>query len=310
MLLHLGIFFARFKLNELIYNHQFFEAINLGEELLRKIKGINENKFNKICLGAPFYWMGMAAYLIHDFQTAIYYIDASVSEDVVNVPEQKNTPSRLLLRLDGEADNQAAKILVNHAQSRVNESIASYNLLMDHNNKENYHLSIKDIQKYLLDPAIDSPSNSSRSIASTFITFFLEFDYRAFQLMIRNKPGTNEIFLIHLFKGCLLFESLLKNNPKIKISKISNLETALLKFSKEFELPNKLDIGGVTFPQVLEQSNKSDDLISTAILMTGKLRNVLGHNLAWDVTLSPEQYIDAFHFISKSCLHAISVLYR
>ncbi len=171
-------------------------------------------------------------------------------------------------------------------------------------------MSIEDIQIFILDQASSSKDVSFRSLASALITFFLELDYRLFQLMLRNEPGANELFFVHLFKGCLLFESLLKNNPTMEMPKLDNLEQLLSKLKDKFNLPDKIKIGGVSLPNVIKQSHSIDDNLSSFILMTGKYRNTLGHNLGWDIPITYEQYLNAFLTISISCLHAISVLYR
>jgi len=42
----------------------------------------------------------------------------------------------------------------------------------------------------------------------------IEWDYRSTLIELRPGDGTAEPFFIHLFRGCVLFESLLKANPK------------------------------------------------------------------------------------------------
>ncbi len=79
-----GDFFNRFGFGNLIREGNYFEALDLGEEILHEIRRLNEKKYKEIHLGTPFYWMGMAAYLLHEYQSAIYYIDASRSEDIKN----------------------------------------------------------------------------------------------------------------------------------------------------------------------------------------------------------------------------------
>ncbi len=305
-----GDFFARFNLGGLIHSKQYFEAINLGEQILHEIHRFDDSKFKDLHLGAPFYWMGMAAYYLHDYQSAIYYIDASVAEDIKNDPLSNNTPSRLFLRLDGDANNQAAKEIVIKAQNIIEKYIVEYNKLLLKDSKEQYLLSLADIRKFLLEPASLFKQVNYRSSASTFITFFIEFNYRYFQLMIRNEPGTNELFFMHLFKGCLLFESLLKNNPNKKLPENISLERVLIELSNEFNITEKIKIGGLSFQQVVKQAVNVDDRLNSLILLTGKYRNVLGHNVAWNTSLSCDQYVDAFYIIANSCLHAISVLYR
>lgn len=304
-----GDFFARFGLGELMKTGRFFEALDKGRDLLHLCHRLNQETYSKMHKGAPFYWMGMASYRIHDFTSAIYFIDAAVSEDLKNHPHIINSPARLFLRLEGEVGDQAAKPLVQGAQNQIEKHIKLYNEIIE-NSKETFPpLTMPLIRQYLLTPAAASRFPEDRSLASTFVTFFLEFDYRFFQLMLRPEAGTNEPFFIHLFKGCLLFESILKKNPSSTV-KGSTLRAALTELAPKLGLPKKINISAANLECVLKDTEAVDDTISSAIITTGKLRNTLGHNLGWPDQLTLKQYINGFLLIAISCLHAISLLYR
>jgi hypothetical protein len=302
-------FFARFGFWQLYYSNRFYETLDRGHEILPLCARLNPEVYKKIHKGYPLYWMGMAAYRIHDFQSAIYYIDATLSEDLKNIPTNPDTPPRLFLRLEGEDDRQAAKDIVQGAQETVEEYINLYNQILKESKLKTPLLNIDDVRSGLLRPAVSSDNPDIRSLASTFITFLLEFKYRDFQLNLRTEPGTNEPFFIHLFKGCLLFESLLKNNPTKKIQG-TTLSPVLRELRKELDLPKDFSLGNVQLPQVLDEILNVDDRISTAILTTGRLRNTIGHNMGWSTQLLPEQYTHSFLLIGISCLHTIATLYR
>ena len=75
-------------------------------------------------------------------------------------------------------------------------------------------------------------------------------------------------------------------------------------------LSEEFSIGGVTLSSVLDEVQTADDRISSSVIMTGKLRNTIGHNIGWPSQLTNEQYIHGFLHIGISCLHAIATLYR
>jgi hypothetical protein len=302
-------FFARFGFSQLYQNNRFFEALERGHEILQLCAKINPKVYRKMHKGYPFYWMGMAAYRIFDFQSAIYYIDATLSEDLKNIPSDPDTPPRLFLRLEGGDDRQAAKYIVQGAQESIEEYIGFYNDVLGKNDLEFPLLRTDDIRLGLLIPAVSSDKPDIRSLASTFITFFLEFKYRDFQLYLRTEPGSNEPFFIHLFKGCLLFESLLKNNPHRKCTK-TKLSKVLQDLSKELGISPKVDIGSANLSQVLQDSINASDSIDAAITITGKIRNTLGHDIGWPELLTRDQYLNGFLLIAISCLHTITTLYR
>ena len=203
-------FFARFSLGPMYHSNRFNETLERGHDILRLCTRLNQKVYQKIHKGYPFYFMGMAAYRMHDFQSAIYYIDAALSEDLKNFPSNPDSPPSLFLRLEGDDERQAAKYIVQGAQESIEEYIDFYNQIIESNNNDSPLLSIEYLRSTLLGPAVTSNNPNKRSLASTFITFFLEFKYRDMQLGLRPEPGTNEPFFVHLFKGCLLFESFLK----------------------------------------------------------------------------------------------------
>lgn len=302
-------FFARFGFAQMYRGNHFFETLKTGLDVLHLCARLNPEKYRSIHKGYPLYWMGMAAYRIYDFQSAIYYIDATLSEDIKNEPDNPDSPPRLFIRLEGEDDRQAAKHIVMGAQETIEEYITLYNELLEESNPEIPPLTIDDIRANFLSVAASSENPDVRSLASTFITFFLEFKYRDFQLRLRKEPGTNEPFFIHLFKGCLLFESLLKNNASIEVTG-TTLAPVLNELTNELSLPEEFSIGGVTLSSVLDEVQTVDDRISFSIIMAGKLRNTIGHNMGWSSQLSNEQYINGFLHVGISCLHAINTLYR
>lgn len=159
-----------------------------------------------------------------------------------------------------------------------------------------------------------------RTLATTLISFRLDWDYRNELFTICPEPGTSEPYYLHLLKGCLLFESLLKNNsksphrnhPKPQDIK-STLEDELRRLQTQLGIrdKSKLKISGKTLKNVIDQiDQESDNSLSTAMQYTGWLRNALGHNLGWGVSLNKSQYQRLFEMVASSCIHAIACLYK
>jgi hypothetical protein len=210
--------------------------------------------------------------------------------------------------LEGDDDRQAAKHIVQGAQKSIQEFISIYNKILQKFEMDIPLLSIESLRSGFLEPLVFSDNPDKRSLASTFITFFLEFKYRDFQLSLRPGSGTNEPFFIHLFKGCLLFESLLKNNPTKEVG-TQTLYLVLRELSDELGLPNNFSIGKAHLSKVLEEIVTADDQLANSIILTGRLRNTLGHDLGWPSLLLGTHYRHGFLHIGISCLHSISVLY-
>jgi len=304
-------FFDRFGLNNLVANGNYAQALHMGRGVLELVQNLDKVKYIQMHKGGTYYWMGMAAYFLADFQTAIYLMDAAVSEDVKNSPASANTPARLLFRLEGSNPNQAAQKLTEDAEKQLLKLINEYNKIIEAHTLSFDHLDLNSLRRRILEPATLSKDPGFRSLASTLITFFIEFDYRFDLLKIRPELGTNEPFFFHLIKGCLLFETILKKNPSVPITQ-STLGAALMQkpIKQKLGLPESFDIGSRSLKSVLENVVNVDDHPASAIIFTGKLRNALAHDLGWPDQLSKEDYVSGFFLIAMACLHIIGVLFK
>lgn len=132
---------------------------------------------------------------------------------------------------------------------------------------------------------------------------------------IRITPGTFEPFYIHLFKGCLLFESLLKENLADPWSPPSPRENTLGKALEKYstKLGSGVNLGqnisGPDLTTILSDLKSADNSIWTAIRFTARLRNTLGHNLGWDNGLIKGEYFRLFQMVASSCIHVVANLY-
>lgn len=305
-------FFTNFPYLQHLVNQNYSSALNQGLELLTDCKVIDTNAYESIHKGTPFYWLGMAAYLVNDFTTATYYFDAALSEDIRAGASLNNpTPAMLFILIEGDDKSQAAKKLTKNLQLILEDSLRKYNYSYNlHLNTQK--LTLKDLRNNFLGISMSQQTQLLRTIATAFISYYLEFNY--YKILIDIRPTgyiTSEPFYTHLFKGCLIFESLLKSNRKNPITNNgTTLSTNLNQLRNELGIPHGLSIGGLTFPDIVTQVSSASNNIETAITYTGRIRNTLGHNLGWGVNLNKDQYSQLFYFISISCLHTIATLYR
>lgn len=301
-------FFDRFNIPNLLYAGNWFGTLELGDKVLHLVNRLNHKVYTDIHKGAVFYWMGMAAFLLRNYQLAIYYMDAAVSEDIKNDPNP-DTPARLFIRLEGGNPYQAGKNLTQDAETIIFCYVSMYNNLVCKSNSSFNAISMKRIRTKLLERAATTTDPQFRSLATMLISFFLEFDFLSTQLMLREGPGTNEPFFLHLFKGGLLFESLIKNNPNFKVT-ANTLNKILIELDKELGFPGELDFrGSKDFKELLVQLESNSDSMRDAIKDVSTIRNVVGHNIAWNTNMESEKYVKAFFSIALSCIHVISRLY-
>lgn len=252
----------------------------------------------------------MAAWLIKDHEMATFFFDASVSEDIRagHNPNDHLSPSLRYMLLDGESDAQAARELVRANQVVIEELIADYNTRLSLPPGV-IPFNLGTLREKFLKKSLTPGMENLRSLVTTLISFCMEWNFRDSLFDIRPIQGTAEPFYLHLFKGCALFESLLKGNPVNPPPVTTTLGGALQHLHAELGIPNNLNIGNTNFPNVLVDLAAADETIETAILFTGRIRNTLGHNLGWVVNLDKAQYKRLFRMVSSSCLHAIARLY-
>lgn len=305
------VFFGRFNFVEDLIQGKPAFALNGFLDLLNICRSFDEGAFERIHKGTPYYWLGTSAFLMNDHQSAVFFFDAAVSEDLRAGfdPEVGSTPSYLFILIDGEQPEQAAQDLVKAAQRRVQEIIDYYNERIGR--PEGIpNLDIIQIREKFLHLSILPGNERLRSLATTFISFLLEWDYRNRFLDIRSCEGTSEPFFVHLFKGCVLFESLLKATPNDPPPENAyTLGRVLGELHERLGFEHPPDIREDDFEEIQRRVQNPDNSIFEAVEITGKIRNTIGHYIGWEVQLTKNQYHHLFRMVTSSCLHAIACLY-
>lgn len=306
--------FSRFKFAYDAVNGNPHIALGQGLDLLNRCRALDEDAYKEIHKGGAFYWLGIASFLLHEYEMATFFFDAAVSEDM-RWGDGIKTPAMLFMQLDDENPEQAAKQLTKDAHNRINRWVTDYNSL---SGASSTPMSIQILRERLFIPSLDPKHSAWRSIATTFISFSLEWDNRNTLLDIRIEPGTFEPFYIHLFKGCLLFESLLKENPSPDQWRLAkgignNLGQVLNYYSTALGSRSKEKLGekiSGDLQKILTDLETADNSIFTAIKLTARLRNTVGHNLGWEDGLTKIEYQKLFMMVASSCIHVIACLYK
>lgn len=299
--------------HELLKNRQFLQLRDRMFGLLKFCKSIDAQAFSRIHKGHPYYFIGITSYLLDDFQTAIYFFDASVTEDI-NFgadPVDKPKPSTHFLMLEGEADYQSAKELTKFAQTKVERALQYYATIT--RNIEISDLTLNELRKEFIYCALKTTDKPGlRTLVTAFITYCIEWDFRNEHFEYEVKQGSSEPFFLHLFRGCILFESLLKHNPAItpKSKTIGGIlqEPAIISRLKIGPINGKKD--GFVLQDIFNSLLSYDNSIDQAIQISYMARNTLGHSLGWDANINQNQYRELYLIIASSCLHVIACLWR
>jgi len=284
-------------------------AINDVIRILKEVKKFDEEKYNSFHKGNP-YWLGTSFFLLGDFQTATFFMSAAVREDLNRGLE--NTPATKFIELRGEEDLQASRSLVEYAQNKLEEQINIYNEFINFNSeKATYEYMVEDIRVMFLEKSTNINSPQLQSLATAFISFILEFNSKTDLLNLVKNPTSKEPFLLHLFKGCLLLESLLKENPtKPQKEPRKTLGSIYQALHKELFIKPNLKINTTDFNDILDLLKNFDNTLNMAFQIAGMIRNTVGHSLGWEIDLNSDIYKKQFDIIMNCCLHSIFSLYK
>lgn len=258
--------------------------------------------------GTPYYFLAWTAFDIRDYERAVYYLDAALAEDIRLWPEEQwpNTPIGMVLTLQ---DGGTAIRIIQEIRGKFCGIISQL--------RRDIQITIDlkaFIEKFVL--AVIRKDKKNRSIVSSLYSFILEFYDREKMLLLRSSEGgTIEPFLMHLLKGVVIFETLIKEVAKRNVWKmdsgnqngndiktLGNLNYCSAFTSKYCRLKDQVTIHYIQ--DVLNLISKND--LETAINVTYLLRNKVSHDLRWDdIFDKPVNYEKLFRQIINAILIVI-----
>ena len=250
-----------------------FERFQEYEKLLIILKNEDERKYEKIHKGTPFFFLGWIAFDLKNYETAVFYLDAAISENIKFNIDWLKFPSGKFLALESKGK---------HPWKRINDILSTK--ISDELNRfskvSGLSISKEDFREQFIKILLQT--NENHSIITAFYSYILEFEEREKELSLKSsRGGSMEPVLTYLFKGGLIFESLLKN--KYKKSDSSNFST-LKKIFSDNNFKNDFFSGVQTSARTLSEiiNGISDNTLETAFNTCSKLRNTSGHNLVWN----------------------------
>lgn len=267
-----------------------FERFEDYEMLLGTIRDDDPEKYKHLHKGTPFYFLAWTAFDLKNYEKAVFYMDAAISEDKRKEPTNwLSTPASQFLTLNHQG-NQAATRITRELNDKILTQLTRFNAISGL-----AEISLEDFVNKFVKKLVHKKEN--HSIITAFYSFILEYQGRSRELSLRSTEGGSiEPALTFLFKGGLLFESLLKYLYPKKDNGTDDCKTLgniiqTIKFQSDF-------FSGVTtsansLSEILGSIQGSD--IATAFNTTAKLRNTTGHNLIWvDVFENIENFKQLF----------------
>jgi hypothetical protein len=294
--------------NSLLREGNVVQAQVLLLNLLNKCRSLAPVDYPKIHKGSPYYWLGIAAFLLHDYKTADFFMDATITEDLTwgAEVEKSPTPAMSFLLLEGSQLNPNAQKLAQAAEAKLQLCLEFYK---SRAGKPTWlpDLSLPRLRLKFLRPALCRNDPSWRRLAVSLISFLLEWDFRKDLLHLRPLDGTFEPFYLHLLKGCVLFEGLLNENPKKKPAG-DDLGAVIDELQSELGINPPTNLSG-RFNDILSDLAQVDNRIETAVGFTLRLRKAVLQASGDGEAVSLAQYQQLFEMTAAAGLYALACLY-
>lgn len=254
------------------------------ETLLLALYTEDPKRYKRLHKGTEFFYMAWLAYDMRNYEQAVYYMDAAISEDVRNFPHKwKTMPASWFFFLETPPESVMPRT-VQLIREGLRKEIARFNSI-----SQLRPISMRDIIDKFVKVTIDKKS----TIVTAYYTFLLEYEERYDELLLRSDcGGSMEPHLLHLFKGGLIFESLLKAVYPLPGNRPDSRTLAQIFKRHDFkrDFPATLNTAANSLSKI---TNDIGDGISMQVAFntTARLRNTSGHNLMWDdVFTEPANY--------------------
>lgn len=285
------IFFGKYGVgNKTFAVENPFERSVAYEVLLYILQKYDKTQFNKIHKGTPYYFIAWTSFQIGDYEKALFYMDAAVSEDLRahGRREGYTTPSLSFFLLENLP--QAAGFLTLHTNLNavMIENINQFQI------ETSINVEMKDFVQRFIRPILYDSDSKSRSVITALYGFLLESRLLKRQVFLRSPDGGSiEPFINHLFKGARILESVLKlkfngSNLESAVSKLHLLKVNTNLFKGNKSLASALE----TYEKYKSQGKSFQDCNFSASYI---IRNTTGHSLIWsDEFKSEETYLTLY----------------
>jgi hypothetical protein len=288
-----------------------WERFFFYESLLSALRKEDEEKYLTIHKGNPYYFLAWLAWDMRNFDKALFYMDAAISEDVrKDSSGWINSPAGKFLLLEDPA-LQVAKRCMHELIKCVKDELKRFE------NNNNGSFSFDFFRKYFIEEFLRIPEN--RPILSAYYVFLLERKERVFELEHRSSEGgTISPILLSLFKGALIWETILKINYPIRNDNGNDVRTIgdvtrFTTFLSDFGI-NGVNGTANSLSEVITTAkaiaNGDVEVVTRVFETTAKIRNTSGHKITWnDEFGNVDNFITLHEFISDAILYVIHKKY-
>lgn len=281
------------------------------ERVLAQIERVDGARFTQMHKGTPYYLMGWLAYTSRDYESGVFYMDAALSEDYANDANPQGTPAAAFIFLNPAHPNANANHIVGEIRAEVDAQVRRYARLAG------TPFTTDDLVNRFIKP--NAHDLTHRSIVTALLTFTLEGKQRLLQMDIRSgHGGTLEPFLMHLFKGGLIFESILK---RFYHGQKTPAGPSAITMGQYLSLPTAQHELQLTLPTPLYQTLarpfaltdvltslpgwRGGPLSERAVAIAYGIRNTSGHDLGWPANFDSTVYTELYEGLMDAILWTI-----
>jgi len=275
------------------------------KQLLNEIKKYDNNFYNEIHKGVPYFFIGWYSFLLKQYDQSIFYLDASLAED------KKTHKKNDVWLHSGAANFFKLKANYSGAYNIFNDRklpdlilnlINKYNELCEEIDTK---ITLQEFTNKFVEKLI---IEDNTAIITTLYSFILEFEDIQEMIKLRSiNGGTIEPMIIHLFKGAVIFETLIKRTNKRPDGKDFMVLNGLFthETSPFVSKYPEFTINGGHIEQLNEIlipliNDEYSNFVSAAFNTVYKIRNSTAHNLSWDDVFIDDNYEKMFLQIINS----------
>lgn len=255
------------------------------EKLLISLQRADHKKYKEMHKGTSFYMMAWISFYLRNYDQALFYLDSAISEDIKNTGKNwANLPASKFMMLDTQ--EHVAEQITKEIKFQLNAVIRDFNK----NNSLNILLEFESLKERFLHALLHDIEK--RNILTTLYVFIHEFPHRKTELHLRStEGGSTSQFISHLFKGGLIFESLLKafyphKDDGDECNTIGDIIRRNSQFTTDFR--NLPSIHSNSLQNII--NNAIDNSLLTCFTTICRIRNTTGHRLNWDDIFNLNNY--------------------
>ncbi len=271
-------FFERWGVGQsLIGPSRPYERFEAYRHVLELAQSADPNKYDIAHKGTAFFFCGILLFDLKYFESAIFYITAALSED------RRRTGSTSLVDYIGTPAGQILSLDENTKWRRHSAPFRSaVKAFLDEYNAENSTThSVDEFVQKLIHPMLQ---DQHYSVVTSIYSYILEYQEKSKNLDLAGRNiDSMEPVLVSLFKGALIFETLLKyyyplDNSGNRILTLGGFRNNT-NFAADFPSVN-LSRPTNTLQSILDDA--TDNTYTTTLENTARIRNTTGHKLVWD----------------------------